>query len=159
MVEEVFHSPTKGALTFEGMMKVIADYISQNNGSYRLIIGTDSAETEGETVFVTAVVLYRVGKGGIYFYRRLRDGGKQGFKRRILYETHLSLDVASRISQALSELDLEEHPHLEIHIDVGSEGRTKEIITSVISYVTSNGFEAKIKPESFGATKVADKYV
>ncbi|MBC7332647.1 MAG: ribonuclease H-like YkuK family protein [Synergistetes bacterium] len=156
---EIFHSPTKGPLTFDEMMNVIVEYISQNNGTYRLIVGTDSSETEGETVFVTAVVLYRVGKGGIYFYRRLRDGSMQGFKRRIFYETHLSLDVASRISHSLSQVDLEEYPHLEIHIDVGSEGRTREIVTSVISYVTGNGFEAKIKPESFGATKVADKYV
>ncbi|MCS7232948.1 MAG: ribonuclease H-like YkuK family protein [Synergistetes bacterium] len=156
---EIFYSPTKGALTFDDMMNVIVNYISQNNGSYRLIIGTDSSEGEGETVFVTAVVLYRVGKGGIYFYRRLREESNQGFKRRIFYETHLSLDVASRISHALSKIELEEYPHLEIHLDVGPEGRTREIVASVISYVTGNGFEAKIKPDSFGATKVADKYV
>lgn len=158
-MREVFFSPTKGALTFEEMIKLIVDYISQNGGQYRLIIGTDSSENEGEAVFVTAVVLYRVGKGGIYFYRRLRNEEIHGFKRRIFYETHLSLDVASRISHALSMVDLEEYPHLEIHLDVGEEGRTKEVVASVIAYVNGNGFEAKIKPESFGATKVADKYV
>ncbi len=158
-MKEIFYSPTKGTLSFEEMVNLIVDYISRNGGPYRLIIGTDSSESEGETIFVTAVVLYRVGKGGIYFYKRMRDEGKHGFKKRIFYETHLSLDVASRISYALSKVDLEEIPHLEIHLDVGEEGRTKEIVASVISYVSGNGFEAKIKPESFGATKVADKYV
>jgi len=158
-VQELFHSPTKGALTFEQMMKIITDYMLEKSGEYRLIIGTDSAENEGEAVFVTAVILYRIGKGGIYFYRRYREESIHSFKQRIFYEAHLSLDLASRISLALSEVNLDNYPQLEIHLDVGEGGKTKEIVASVIAYVSGNGFKAKIKPESFGATKVADKYV
>lgn len=158
-MRELFHSPTKGALSFDQMMSIITDYMKHKAGEYRLIIGTDSAENEGEAVFVTAVILYRVGKGGIYFYRRYRGECIHNFKKRIFYEAHLSLDLASRISLALSEVDLEDYPQLEIHLDVGEGGKTKEIVASVIAYVSGNGFKARIKPESFGATKVADKYV
>jgi predicted RNase H-related nuclease YkuK (DUF458 family) len=46
---------------------------------------------------------------------------------------------------------------LEIHIDVGDVGPTREMIKEVVGMVTGNGFTAKTKPESFGAFSLADK--
>jgi len=45
---------------------------------------------------------------------------------------------------------------LEIHTDIGQVGETKEMIKEIVGMVKGNGFEVKIKPESFGATSVAD---
>ena len=47
---------------------------------------------------------------------------------------------------------------LEIHIDVGPLGPTREMIREVVGMVNGSGFTAKTKPESWGATSVADKH-
>jgi hypothetical protein len=45
-----------------------------------------------------------------------------------------------------------------IHADIGELGATKDMIKEVTGLIRGNGFEPKIKPESFVASNVADKY-
>ncbi|HRU32970.1 MAG TPA: ribonuclease H-like YkuK family protein, partial [bacterium] len=45
-----------------------------------------------------------------------------------------------------------------IHVDIGMKGETRQLIKEVVGMITSSGYSAKIKPESFGASKVADKH-
>ena len=47
---------------------------------------------------------------------------------------------------------------IEVHSDIGNHGKTKELIQEVVSWINASGYAAQIKPESFGASKVADKY-
>ena len=47
---------------------------------------------------------------------------------------------------------------IEIHLDVGEDGETKALIKDLVGWVTQSGYEAKIKPNSFGASKVADRF-
>ena len=154
-----FYSPTKGKMTPEETFAEILSYIrEQPQEEYKLIIGTDSqTHFDGEVTFVTAVIIHRVGKGGRYFYYREKRQFVQSLRQRIFYEASLSLDVAGRFTEMLSA---EDHGHLnvEIHLDVGKSGDTKELIREVVGMVIGSGFDARIKPESFGATKVADRY-
>jgi len=46
----------------------------------------------------------------------------------------------------------------QIHIDVGQNGPTREMIKEVVGMVRGNGFKAKIKPESYAASSIADKH-
>jgi len=48
--------------------------------------------------------------------------------------------------------------NLEIHVDVGDHGQTRDMIKEVVGMVTGNGFVAKTKPQAYGATYVADKH-
>jgi predicted RNase H-related nuclease YkuK (DUF458 family) len=41
---------------------------------------------------------------------------------------------------------------------VGNNGETKKIIREVVGMVTGSGYAAVIKPEAYGASKVADKH-
>jgi len=45
-----------------------------------------------------------------------------------------------------------------IHADVGEQGKTKDMIKEVTGFIRGNGFEPCIKPESFAASNVADRY-
>jgi predicted RNase H-related nuclease YkuK (DUF458 family) len=45
-----------------------------------------------------------------------------------------------------------------IHADIGEAGATRDMIREVIGLIVGNGFEPKIKPESFAASCVADRY-
>jgi len=41
---------------------------------------------------------------------------------------------------------------------VGEQGQTRDMVKEVVGLIKSNGFEPKIKPESFAASVVADRY-
>jgi predicted RNase H-related nuclease YkuK (DUF458 family) len=155
----IFTSPTWGKMTLEGAFGHIISYVNeQPNEQYKLIIGTDShAYYEKEIIFVTAIIIHRVGKGGRYFFRREKQRYLESLRQRIFFETSMSLDVASRFTALLAENGYSDL-NVEIHLDVGEKGDTKELIREVVGMVIGSGFDARIKPDSYGATKVADKY-
>ena len=70
-----------------------------------------------------------------------------------------SLNIAQDFLPKLNKrLNGHGHYQLEIHIDVGRAGETREMIKEVVGIVTGNGFTAITKPDSYGASKVADKH-
>ncbi|HCW50846.1 MAG TPA: hypothetical protein DGR79_02080 [Clostridiales bacterium] len=152
-----FISPTRGPLSFDEMFDDIRAYVDEDpTASYRLIVGTDSRARE-ETTFVSAVIIHRVGKGARYYYEKRKHPRLASLRQRIYYETALSLNLGSKIAARLAR-DGWSNLDIEIHLDVGREGATKSMIREVVGMVTGSGFDAKIKPESYGATAVADKY-
>ena len=155
----LFYSPTRGKLSFSAAFKEIISFINEKpDGEYKLIIGSDShAYVNDCVIFVTAIVIHRIGKGGRYFFHKQKKRCMGNLRQRIYYETFLSLEAATRITEKLSEnghSDL----NVEIHLDVGEKGETREIIKEVVGMVIGSGYSARIKPDSYGATKVADKY-
>jgi hypothetical protein len=142
--------------------KEISNFISEETSSkYRLIVGTDSTGTK-RADFVTAIIVHRVGRGGRYFWKRTNGGEVYHTLRdRIYKEVALSLQTAQDILGQLksSSGDILPKYDFQIHIDVGQNGPTREMIREVIGMVRGNGFKAKIKPESYGASNVADKYI
>jgi predicted RNase H-related nuclease YkuK (DUF458 family) len=78
-------------------------------------------------------------------------------RQRIFYEASLSLDLADQVCRCLQEHGRDDLK-VEIHLDVGTHGATRELIKEVIGMVVGSGFDAKIKPYACGASKVADKY-
>lgn len=123
---------------------------------YKIIIGTDS-HTKDDTCLVTAVVVHRLGKGARYYYNKKKHRRIKSLKQRIFYEAALSLETAGRLTSTLAEKGYEDLD-IEIHLDVGSKGKTKETIKELVGMITGSGFGAKIKPDSCGASKVADKH-
>jgi len=159
-----FINPTKGRMSCEEVLQEITAFISEDkNLSYKLIIGTDSQTRRqngvSEVDFVTAIVIHRNGKGGRYFWRKLKQEKVHSLRDKIYKETLLSLDLAEQIVPELQEKLAGLAPYeLEIHIDVGEVGPTREIIKEVVGMVTGNGYVAKTKPESYGAYSVADRH-
>jgi len=70
----------------------------------------------------------------------------------------MSLDTAQEFVPLLRRAVSPAKYDLEIHIDVGSLGPTRDMIKEVVGMVTGNGFVAKTKPEAWGASTVADKH-
>lgn len=152
-----FVSPTLGRLTFEEMFTQLVGYMkSDPDQHYHLIIGTDSLLSD-DTTFVTAVIVHKVGRGGRYFYRRFRNRKIESLRQRILFETSLSLEAAHLITTQLSRNGYSRLP-VEIHLDVGTNGETRRVVREVVGMVSGSGFAAVIKPDAYGATKVADKH-
>lgn len=152
-----FISPTKGKMSFDKMMADITKYITGlPDSSYKIIIGTDS-HAKHDTCFITAVIVHRLGKGARYFYRKRMERRVKSLRQKIFYETSLSLEVGGMVTRYLSETGNIDH-EVEIHIDVGKKGETKDLIREVVGMVAGSGFQPKIKPDAFGASSVADKH-
>ena len=152
-----FISPTRGKLSLQEMMNDITNYIQGlPTSAYKIIIGSDS-QVKTDTCFITAVVVHRLGKGAKYYYRKLGHRQIKSLRQKIFYETALSLEVGGMVNRYFAEsgfADLE----VEIHIDVGNKGETRDLIREVVGMVTGSGFQAKIKPDAYGASSVADKH-
>lgn len=158
-----FFSPSKGELTLSELVLEISQYIKEEpDHLYRLVIGTDSqirgSNGLSEIYFVTAVVIHRVGAGGRYFWVKEKRSQKMFLRDRIYTETLLSLQLASIFIPLIRKAIPDNFYELEIHIDVGPNGATRDMIKEVVGMVTGNGFTAKTKPDSYGAFVVADRH-
>lgn len=152
-----FISPTKGTMSWDEVVDDLLVYVVEEpEFTYKIIIGTDSQVRE-VTHFVTAVVVHRVGKGARYYYKRRVYDNIKSLRQRIFMEAATSLETASKLAQDLAEKGHTEL-NLEIHLDIGQNGQTKEMIRDIVGMITGSGFDAKIKPYSCGASTVADKY-
>ena len=157
LVSVVFTSPTRGRLTFEEVFRDILAFMAENpEDEYRLIVGTDS-QIRQEACFVTAIVVHRVGKGGRYYYAKEWENVGRSLKKRIFHEAARSLALAGRLNDELGAAGVT-GIDLEIHLDIGGRGDTKDVIRDVTGMVTGTGFAAFIKPDAYGASTVADRH-
>ncbi len=162
MIADQFTSPSIGVITYDQMFQEIIGYMAEDTDmKYKLIVGTDSHLREEEYVFVVAVIIHRISKGGRYFYQKQKYNNIHSLRQKIFYEASLSLHTAGMLAASLAANGLDErfdNLDVEIHLDVGRDGSTRELIREVIGMVTGSGFAPIIKPDSYGASKVADKY-
>jgi len=164
MEDGLFNSPTKGKLSLRKVIEEIALFMGEDRKvDYKLVIGTDShsrKENGTRSVdFVTAIVIHRIGKGGRYFWRKEKRERVASLREKIYTETTLSLQMAQGLVPELKVALAGLAPYdLEIHIDIGEVGPTREMIKEVVGMVTGSGYVAKTKPESYGAYVVADKH-
>jgi predicted RNase H-related nuclease YkuK (DUF458 family) len=156
-----FNSLLGVKLNINQVVEEITNFVEEDkNRHYRIIIGSDSDGHNNEEMidFVTAIVVHRVGNGGRYFWRRLELPKFHTLRDRIIQEVLFSIEVAKEILIILKNLKLP-HFDFEIHVDIGENGETKSMMQEVIGMIRAYNFEAKIKPESYAASKVADRYV
>lgn len=167
-IEDIqFESITYGKLTINEVLKDIKDFLEEKpKEEYSLVIGTDSHEINGSVLnnrkinLVTAILVHRRGFGGRYFWTKKNKGNIHSLREKIYAETLLSLEFAASFVPLLKKTLNGTSPNykLEIHIDVGEHGDSREMIKEVVGMVTGNGYIAKTKPYSYGASYVADRY-
>ena len=161
MEQKLFHSSLGVQFTVRDVVQEIIRFLREDETrKYKIIIGSDSQgiNDSKDIDFVTAIVVHRVGNGGRYFWRRLHERGFYTFRDRILQEVMFSIDVAKELLAVLHELEIR-HFDFEIHVDIGEQGATKVMLQEVLGMIRAYNFEARTKPESYAATKVADRHV
>lgn len=161
----MFHSPTLGDIALGRVVQEIASYVKENpEDNYTLIIGTDSHASfidhqHREVHFVTAIIVHRRGHGGRYFWTNHVNEAVYTLRTKIYRETVLSLELAHQLLPPLTEaMNGEVQYEMEIHLDVGMSGATRELVREVVGMVQGSGFRAKTKPTGYGAFIVADKH-
>ena len=166
--DEIFQSYTHGQLSITQTIEKIKYFLEENpDAEYSLVIGTDSHEKRssdkktGSTInLVTAILIHIKGYGGQYFWRRQYVKNIHSLREKIYAETITSLTFASIFVPLFKKHLNGKAPNynLEIHVDVGEHGETRNMIKEVVGMVTGNGFIAKTKPEAYAASYVADKH-
>lgn len=133
---------------------------------YEVVVGCDSSPSE-EPTFPVAIVMLRKGEGGRFFLKKVHY--QPTIKRfynthdRILEEVWLSCQLALWLRENFAvrvkqEKNAPQYQFEYIHADVGENGLTRDMIKEVVGLIRGNGFEARIKPQSFAASSVADRY-
>ncbi len=158
-----FTSPTKGELSPGSVVDEISKFVNEEPEKfYRVVIGSDSQARKvaghDQIDFVTALIVHREGNGARYFWRKEKVIKKPVLHDKIYTETQMSLSTATEMVPLLRSKISPAKYDFEIHIDVGPLGPTREMIKEVVGMVQGNGFKAKTKPDSWGASHVADKH-
>ena len=164
-MNELFSRPNGTKVSVQEAAEIAAKYIAERSASmYTVTIGTDSQNFD-KTKMVEVIAVHRVGNGGIFFYRTNYVRLIQNLRQKIQEETQRSLELASAFFDEFHEsLSLLGHDldHLsikcQIHCDVGHNGNTKAMIQEIVGWVRSLGYECAIKPDSYAASGIANKY-
>lgn len=159
----ILRSPTWGRLSLDESIAKIMKFVSADNHSqYRFIIGTDSQVYKKQrVVFVSTIIVHRIGFGAICFYEKKVKIKKYSLRERMFTEVFLSLDLATRFLNAIKEHHCALYnamDDLEIHVDVGEHGATRDLINAVTGMVKGCGFLCCTKPDACGASSVADRF-
>lgn len=184
--EGIFHNPSKGAMSMDGVVNELINYKEEDpEAKYKIVIGTDSEVREKGIEFVCVVAVHRIRKGGRYFWLKIWDERKLDLRNRIYHEATISLALAGALLEKELELhgvrinmgqpindmfrslkkdskngigkEIVFSNELEIHVDIGPNGPTKEMIREIVGMIKGSGFFVKIKPEAFAAATLADR--
>ncbi|WDV44419.1 ribonuclease H-like YkuK family protein [Clostridiaceae bacterium M8S5] len=169
LYESRFYNSSQRNMDLEAVFEHVINFIKKDcNSSYRLSIGSDSQVKNDHTVFVTAIVIHRIGTGAwgcvnkIIIPYAIND-----LKEKLVLEANLTLQIVTEISNNYLEkllssviyyLDDSTYFYNEIHIDIGKKGKSKTMIKEIIKYFSGLGFETRIKPDSYAASSYANKY-
>ena len=156
-------SPTLGELTMHEIAERIHEYTADETQRYNVMIGTDSQNFD-QTKVVVVIAVHCVGHGGIFFYEITRVRRISNIGQKLLYETQLSLECARKLIDALDELEVdtgfeyEKRLNFAIHVDAGENGPSRLVIPEIVGWITACGYKAIVKPESYAACSIANKY-
>lgn len=156
-------SISKGSISFRDAISRIVEYIQEEpDKEYDIAVGTDSM-TYTTTQFVLAITVHRLHNGGIFFYKRLYHDKIASLHYKLREETSISVDAAEILVDELFNrgIDLTEKDsniHFHIHLDIGKNGPTKELIQELSGWMIALGYDFEIKPDSYAASHIADRY-
>jgi predicted RNase H-related nuclease YkuK (DUF458 family) len=158
-IPDEFTSPSYGRVGWdEAIAKMVWFMGVDKAASYEVIIGTDSEAQNGTADYVSALIVHKKGRGGIYFWSRQKIDKIFSMRQRIWQEALISLQLAEKMVSDFAQMGLVDL-NLEIHVDVGPNGETRAMINEIVGMIRANGFKVATKPSSWGASHVADRHV
>ena len=130
-------------------------FVRENaRGGQAVHVGTDSLQLARHTRFVTVVAILTPGRGGRAIYRREVRPRIASLRERLLREVWLSVELGLGLSPVVPG-------SLSVHIDANpvETHRSSRYVQELVGLVVSQGFRAVIKPESWAASRAADRMV
>jgi len=146
-------SPTKGKMTLEEVVLDMKQYINDSAVPVEIVVGTDSQNTDA-TKFVIVLAMYRQGQGGRFFYSVEIHKRITNLRQKIYQETQMTLKLANELTTTMINNDV--YHDIVIHVDIGTGGKTKDLINEIKGWVMSEGYQVYIKPEAYAASAIAN---
>ncbi|MFP4687622.1 MAG: ribonuclease H-like YkuK family protein [bacterium] len=158
-----FNNPTSGFLEGGEFFEELTAYLCRApEQKYLLTVGTDSRQLKMRSSFVSVVAIQRVGHGGRYFWHRFYRRKFRALRPRIYVEAEQSLKLATSLTADLEEYLLDQALEFdidwEIHVDIGPNGPTSEMISEIVGMIRGCGYTVRTKPDAYCAAVVADRY-
>ena len=162
--ESEFNSLSGDTYDFPAVFNRILCFMKEDReSSYKISVGTDS-HVSINTVLVSCILVHRIGRGAIGFmHKGIIPRPIKNLREKIYLETCTSLQLAYMFDES-KMADLLNTVHkkgvtFEFHIDIGTKGDTKTLISEMMGMVKGiNYFVARIKPDSYCASCLADRY-
>lgn len=158
--EHIFWSESLGQLTLERVIAEIGAFVRRDpERFYKIIIGSDS-HPSNPGFFITAITVWRVGNGAVHFWTKSEVKKIGSMRDRIWQEAIASITLAQELRSLLREVLGQEFfwEGNEIHVDIGMNGPTRDLVDSVVGMIKGYNFTPVIKPYAFGASSVADRH-
>lgn len=156
----IFYTQSAGSVPFDAVVAEMVRFVKKEPARfYKIIIGTDS-EASSVSSMVSAITIWRVGNGAVHFWTRSPEKKFGSMRDRIWQEAISSITLAQEVrAQLTTELGDEFFwDGNEIHVDIGENGPTRDLIDSVVGMIKGYNFTPIIKPYAFGASVVADRH-
>lgn len=156
-------SITYGEVSMAEVVRIICDKVQDDSNEYNVVVGTDSQNFD-KTKVVVVIALHEVGHGGIFFYDVFHVKRISNISEKLLFETQTSLEYAHSFVTELdkyckeSGCEYSTHFNFSIHVDAGIDGPSKQTISTIVGWIHSCGYDVVIKPDSFAACSIANKY-
>lgn len=134
----------------------IKEAIKKSSKDSSIYIGCDSQQHKKYTIFGLAIIIHiQSSKGGKMFVELSKTSRIKNMRQRLMMEVQIAVEASLNLIEEIGERKFE------IHLDVNSDTRHQSsiICKEAIGYVSGQGFECKIKPDSFAATHAADHIV
>jgi predicted RNase H-related nuclease YkuK (DUF458 family) len=156
----------------EYLEKIFDEEMEKGYG-IKVCIGTDSKRRGSGYQFATAIVIalnenigkdrfgrdILQGKGGMVigasYFDATQKKGKEGVKERMMKEVAKTIEIACEISPLLDLYDIK----LEIHADINPDVKfdSNKALSEAVGYMLGMGYDFKVKPDAWAASKGADK--
>jgi predicted RNase H-related nuclease YkuK (DUF458 family) len=117
-------------------------------------LGTDSMQLARHTRFVTVVAILTPGRGGRAIWTRESRPRIASLRERLLREVWLSVELGLKLEPVVPG-------PLHVHIDANpiAQHKSSAYVQELVGLVVSQGFRAVNKPESWAASRAADRLV
>lgn len=134
----------------------IAELI-EKDCDYGVYVGTDShvhGKTKG-VLYVSCIVLHKKGKGGRVFLKKEWESYTDSLRMRLTQEVWRSVSLALSLSPLLPS-----SAELVIDLDLNKDHKYKSssFVQELVGFVVGQSFKCRVKPHSWAATSVADKW-
>ncbi|MGC5326757.1 ribonuclease H-like YkuK family protein [Brevibacillus sp. SYSU BS000544] len=153
---DVFKSPSKGLMNKQQVFEELARAMTKAPGKYEIVVGADSQLRRKNTSFVIAICFIHTGNGGTFYYQQFQEPRISSLQQRIYTEATYAVSMASELREFFHECHIT--VPIRIHYDIGENGPTMKFVKRLIHLAQMNNFEAFVKPDSYGASVVADKF-
>jgi len=127
--------------------------------SLKVCVGTDSQKVGRKYKFATAICIitsdqYGTGKGGMVLGARYFEPAGMTINERMIKEVAKSIEVSTEIWPLLDLYEIK----LEIHADINQDERhaSNKALGEAVGYIKGMDWEAKVKPNAYAASTVAD---